>query len=783
MTRTRRWTLTALALLLMGACGSEKSAESGAPAGKDATAAMDVAVDTASGLDASAGDSGVVPDTAATDAAPAFDCKGACGVFDVCEAYLPVATCTALCEDGKSAAQAQKCVTTTADCDSFVACMVGLIQPKPPALRKFDDGFPGFGFRTRAGDFTVQTTTGPFTFSEHYDGNSSYLFFFVGAGIYKMSDGGDYLKAIWYDATAGDLAALMKLSPPSAHYFFIGYRDANGQDNSAAHVGDMAKRFEAAMKGMSPLESAAWKQRLHFVTQPAPFGMQPPGKDGTIGGWLGEYTSKKTPANLAIDRFQKIRQVGLLRLVGPPKFFLQHAAYEAVYFDYEFQREIDHPTDEKVKLVTVYDMEATAGGVVDVQLPDEAEMAGYDTVEIDLAHYCKEHDQTNCFEWDYHAWLKVIERPADAQDAVLEKPCQVKIAEKKAAAEVMGACPLPAGATQAMACKTDADCSDQGTPGKCAGYKAEVLAVSPVEADTLPCTCITPRQAQVERVKTCVQTVKPVAEKPGQCKGDPKKTCKADAQCGGDGPCEGYVAPVEAVTGYGKCGCQDVSDIQRWITSYHREGRWINDSERALYYFGKGGKVRLRYKGSYPYTVVLRFRLMNKGKNKGRPFGMTHLFAGGPFNLNYNKKYEPLAVKVPAEAKRVEVGVDVSGHGFGDKANCAEFCNHTHHFTVGGKEHVRNHPWPGDQYGCAKQVIDGVVPNQFGTWTLGRGGWCPGFDIEPTVWDVTAQVQAGQEASISYKGLFQGKDYDPQPGSGGGFGARIDMDSWVMYWK
>ena len=56
----------------------------------------------------------------------------------------------------------------------------------------------------------------------------------------------------------------------------------------------------------------------------------------------------------------------------------------------------------------------------------------------------------------------------------------------------------------------------------------------------------------------------------------------------------------------------------------------------------------------------------------------------------------------------------------------------------------KDHPSVGDTYGCADQVSDGVVPNQYGTWVYGRGGWCPGLQVDKWVVDITESVALGE---------------------------------------
>ena len=58
---------------------------------------------------------------------------------------------------------------------------------------------------------------------------------------------------------------------------------------------------------------------------------------------------------------------------------------------------------------------------------------------------------------------------------------------------------------------------------------------------------------------------------------------------------------------------------------------------------------------------------------------------------------------------------------------------------------------------CSLQVLEGVVPNEHGTWMYGRNGWCNGQDVAPWVVDVTAALRPpGQPNSIAYRGLFRG---------------------------
>ncbi len=151
---------------------------------------------------------------------------------------------------------------------------------------------------------------------------------------------------------------------------------------------------------------------------------------------------------------------------------------------------------------------------------------------------------------------------------------------------------------------------------------------------------------------------------------------------------------------------------------------------------------------------------------------------GGPFWKDYNKRFHPVEFEVPEWVEKVEIASFITGHGFGkDKENCAEFCNHTHHISINGhEEHAKLHPEANRVLGCLEQVPDGVVPNQGGTWVYGRAAWCPGLDVKPWVIDITDEVTKGVVNELTYRGLFDGKDYVAEKGPGQGPNQGFDAN-------
>lgn len=216
------------------------------------------------------------------------------------------------------------------------------------------------------------------------------------------------------------------------------------------------------------------------------------------------------------------------------------------------------------------------------------------------------------------------------------------------------------------------------------------------------------------------------------------------------------------------------TEFGRWITTYHREGRWIHDVSGLLPLVAEGGAQRFAFYTQQPYEVDLKIRLSSQDK-AARPVSATYLFSGGGFDNDYNVKYEALTLAIPADALKVELATVITGHGMASPGNCAEFCNTTHHFSVNGTENILDFPVVGDNEGCMKQVADGAVPNQYGTWWYGRSGWCPGKEVKLTMTDITDQVLKGEDNVFDYWGLYNGL---PHPG-----GPSIVMTSWLVVSK
>lgn len=231
--------------------------------------------------------------------------------------------------------------------------------------------------------------------------------------------------------------------------------------------------------------------------------------------------------------------------------------------------------------------------------------------------------------------------------------------------------------------------------------------------------------------------------------------------------------PDATIPEFGNCGAWDylahlfVKDgdqnveLARFITSYHRETHWVVDISPMLGHLKAGGKRTFRWDfapswNTQPTATNLSLRFSNRAKGFASS-EIKPLWMGAPraFNAAYNDGLETFSEAIPADAKKVEVYVIITGHG-GDANNCAEFCNHQHTLTVNGTEFHKDHPEASTNKGCIGQVENGMTPNQGGTWWFGRGGWCPGQQVNPWVVDITELAKPGTTATLKYAGSFQG---------------------------
>jgi hypothetical protein len=248
----------------------------------------------------------------------------------------------------------------------------------------------GTSFGDVAGDFTVQTLNGPWTFSEQFSGCDSYTFInhYTGAA-------GDQL---W----ASNPAELLANSPLNVHYFFGSYV----QGDKSAILNAMKTKVDAALAQMAPQKAEWWGSRIHYVTT----------DPMAIDGSLGAYYSGLLPSVVflsGIDRHQRFDAPSSLHRIqnGGFQADVRMAAYAATYYNFLFEQETQ-AASETVDLATLFDevLITQNNNIHAVTFPDADTMATYDTMTLDIQARCGP-GPTDCGEWDYEAFFQLCDDP------------------------------------------------------------------------------------------------------------------------------------------------------------------------------------------------------------------------------------------------------------------------------------------------------------------------------------------------------------------------------------
>ena len=227
-------------------------------------------------------------------------------------------------------------------------------------------------------------------------------------------------------------------------------------------------------------------------------------------------------------------------------------------------------------------------------------------------------------------------------------------------------------------------------------------------------------------------------------------------------------------------------EFMRWITTYGREGMWLTDVSPYIFMLQEDEERRFRYKGANKGDLTIQLIFSRQGGDESTtPSSATFAFTGGQFDGSYNNEsryVRSLNFTVPQNASKVQIVATITGHGFQkDDANCAEFCDHEHHYYIGNNHAYEWHPIVGSSTGCEGEINNGVVANQFGSWPYGRAGWCAGQDVKQWTYDITDWVDFNSSNELLYRGLFNGQEYQPTGETQTG-GRNIHAEIWVVYY-
>jgi len=233
-------------------------------------------------------------------------------------------------------------------------------------------------------------------------------------------------------------------------------------------------------------------------------------------------------------------------------------------------------------------------------------------------------------------------------------------------------------------------------------------------------------------------------------------------------------------------------ELARAITTYGRASRWVMDVTPMLALLNEGGARTLRFNAGpasgvmRPYIVDISLRLSNRARGR-RPVSAERVYVGTrPFDTTYDASFTPHAFTPPAGTTRTELFAFITGHGFAtEPLNCAEFCNHEHHFAVNGTTFTKDNIAAGTSNGCVETVGSAelqTVPNQYGTWPFGRAGWCPGAAVVPYSADLTAVAPAGTASTLTYTTTVDGTPFVPMFTTDG-YRPEIALSVWLVYWQ
>ena len=443
----------------------------------------------------------------------------------------------------------------------------------------------------------ILTPSDPYwSFENEWNGEDTYVFI-----SYSNATGS---STLW---NASDREDFLEKSPDNVHYFFVSDRTSFSTD-----INNIKAIYDDILSTMGDEEADHWKKHLHFV----------PNKVSGFDNWLTDALQGRRA--LAIDRFQRLREIGYL---GNPNGFtgtyMSYVAHEPVYFNSEWNS-LYEPEDSYDE-ITIFEREHYTGGWAAsissiVSFPSNEELSNYSGMSVELLRGCPDsnmnYSDAGCDEYDRIARMYVCD----------------------------------------------------------------------------------------EDESNCVETA-------------------------------------------------------RWVTPFGRQPHHLTDISPLMAHIRPGGNKTVKFQESgWPNSLLtLKIRLYHNTDNEPTPQEFIPIWNGTVlFNPDYSDNRPPTTFTVPENAEKVEFVSFITGHGWGNGTcyNCCEFCNSRHMFEVNGGtvDFSVDYPTAGATTHCMsnEMILEGTIPNQYGTWGYGRAGWCPGLDVDPFITDITDGVAIGDENIIDY---------------------------------
>ena len=195
-------------------------------------------------------------------------------------------------------------------------------------------------------------------------------------------------------------------------------------------------------------------------------------------------------------------------------------------------------------------------------------------------------------------------------------------------------------------------------------------------------------------------------------------------------------------------------EIGRYITPYGNglslgdDGwTWIFDVTDFQHLF-QGDNVHIR---AGNFQELLDMKVVFKVGTPARDLkGIKNLYSGN-YGLNtFDDVVVNTTVALDPTAEMFSVKSTLTGHGFGNGANCGEFCNNTHKVLVNG---VEEYSWE-----IMQECGENPLYPQGGTWMYDRAGWCPGAPATVQNLDMTPFINVGVDSTID---IDYNIDHDP----------------------
>jgi len=230
-----------------------------------------------------------------------------------------------------------------------------------------------------AGDFTLETTDGPWVFSEEHTGCESYIFISYGAT--------DYGNELWASVPDGFYLD----GPRNAHYFLGTYETDPAAITARLATMQAALDEGFGFHGIAEEERAFWRERIHLVTQPM----------DEAGGSVGELLRATPRFTLAIDRAQHFDPLGSLSEIRGGGFVpnIGAAAWHPHWYNYLYELEAGLAADIETTVLPLVPAETLTERIFERTVSLPGDMGAFDTLELDVQVHCF-LDPAGCSEWD-----------------------------------------------------------------------------------------------------------------------------------------------------------------------------------------------------------------------------------------------------------------------------------------------------------------------------------------------------------------------------------------------